>query len=93
MATTYKVKEIKEDADSIFVTVTVTIDGQSEDGMLYLSPEERADVLADPTKYVGICEKLAAITEVRLLKMLQGKIDPDTVTIDPVKVQEEKSKL
>lgn len=93
MATTYKVKEIKEDAGSICVTVTVTIDGQSEDGMLYLSSDEMAAVLADPTQYVGICEKLAALTEVRLMKMLQGKIDPDTVTIDPVKVQEEKSKL
>lgn len=102
-ATSYSVKEIKKVLDaknqveSIQLTVTVTIDGEAMDGSTFLLPDARAAVLADSKKYKEYSEKLAAETEVRLLKkqatVKVEKVDPDTVTIDPVKVEEEKSKL
>lgn len=102
-ATTYSVKEIKKVLDasnkveSIQLTVTVTIDGESMEGSTFLLPVARADVLADSSKYKEYAEKLAADTEIRLIKkqatVKVEKVDPDSVTIDPVKVQEEKAKL
>lgn len=102
-ATTYSVKEIKKVLDaankveSIQLTVTVTIDGEAMDGSTFLLPAARTEVLADSSKYKAYAEKLAAETEIRLIKkqatVKVEKVDPDTVTIDPVKVKEEKDKL
>lgn len=102
-ATSYSVKEIKkildknDQVDAIQLTVTVTINGESMDGSTFLLPAARAAVLADASKFKEYSEKLAAETELRLIKkqatVKVQTVDPDSVTIDPVKVQEEKAKL
>lgn len=92
-----KLLNAQNQTDRILIEVKVSIGADSEKGIGYVKPSDVAAADADKTKI----EELAVLLAAQLQKRLEARlsiakrvtVDPATIIIDPVKVEEEKVKI
>lgn len=92
-----KLLNAQNQTDRILIEVKVSIGADSEKGLAYVKPSDVASADSDKTKI----EELAVLLAAQLQKRLEARlsiakrvtVDPATIIIDPVKVEEEKVKI
>lgn len=92
-----KLLNAQNQTDRILIEVKVSIGADSEKGIGYVKPSDVAAADADKTKIEELAVLLAAQLQKRLEQRLNTAkrvtVDPATIIIDPVKVEEEKVKI
>lgn len=83
--------------EKILISVKVSIGSDSEEAKSYVRPSDVAAANTDKTKIeeyaVDLAAQLQKILENRISKTSKAAVDPATITIDPVKVENKKNQL